>query len=291
MDLMLDLETLDTKPGATILSIGAVLFNRETTWSKGRGTFYVEVNVDSQLPYHTTASADTIKFWSEQPIEAQLFLTDEYQREKTTPIASALNQLDEWVKWHLAEGTTIDAVWSQGQDFDFPILAELYRRVREGKPNNTLPWPFWAQRDTRTIYDVTGFDLSTVERTGKKHNALADCHHQIKCLWLALNKVRLFSKLDPEQVERLVMLMEEAGEVVQAASKIIRHGYSSYHPDRTGNNRDDLSHEVKDFIAVASALGAKEEIDLKDADGPYSENGSKRWDKKLKFTHHQRSVP
>ena len=28
MDLMLDLETLDTKPGATVLSIGAVLFDR-----------------------------------------------------------------------------------------------------------------------------------------------------------------------------------------------------------------------------------------------------------------------
>jgi hypothetical protein len=31
--------------------------------------------------------------------------------------------------------------------------------------------------------------------------------------------------------ERLAMLAEEAGEIVQIIGKILRHGYESYHPE------------------------------------------------------------
>lgn len=196
MDLMLDLETLDTKPGATILSVGAVLFNRDTAWSCQQGMFYMEVNIASQLPFHTTVSADTMDFWArEDPEWIAEVMSDAYQEKNTKPIGEVLDALDAWMQSHyLKEDFNLGTVWAQGQDFDFPILAELYRRVRYGKLNletkSFMPWPFWRHRDTRTAYDVAQFDTSTVERTGKHHNALADCHHQIKCLWFALNKLK-----------------------------------------------------------------------------------------------------
>ena len=40
-----------------------------------------------------------------------------------------------------------------------------------------------------------------------------------------------FNKLTPAEAERLAMLAEECGEVVQIVGKILRHGYDSQHPD------------------------------------------------------------
>lgn len=288
MDLMLDLETLDTKPGATILSVGAVLFDRDTTWSCQQGMFYMEVNIASQLPFHTTVSADTMDFWArEDPEWIEEVMSDAYQEKNTKPIGEVLDALDAWMQQHYErEGFELGTVWAQGQDFDFSILGELYRRVREGKTNNTMPWPFWAHRDTRTAYDVAQFDPSTVERTGKHHNALADCQHQIKCLWYALNNFRLFSKLKPAEIERLAMLAEEAGEISQAVGKILRHGYESFHPENPAvTNRALLENEIADLHAVQ--LMMEERGDIEDLSPQASDAVGHAMEKKLRFVHHQ----
>ena len=39
-----------------------------------------------------------------------------------------------------------------------------------------------------------------------------------------------FNKLTPAEDERLALLIEECGEVIQIAAKILRHGYSSVNP-------------------------------------------------------------
>jgi len=292
MDLMLDLETLDTKPGATVLSIGAVLFDRDTAWSCGNGMFYMEVNIASQLPFHTTVSADTMDFWArEDPEWIEEVMSDKYQEANTKPIGEVLEALDKWMQYHYeSEGFELNTVWCQGQDFDFPILAELYRRVREGKTNNTPPWPFWSQRDTRTAYDVAGYDPSTMKRTGKHHNALADCHHQIKCLWMALNNFRPYSKVSPAELERLAMLAEEAGEIAQAVGKILRHGYESFHPDNPSvTNRGLLENEIADLHAVQ--LMMEEKGDIEDLSPQASDAVGDAMEKKMRFTHHQRTIP
>jgi hypothetical protein len=186
-DLMLDLETLDTKPGGTILAIGAVLFDRDADLDCDKGAFYMEINIASQLLVHATVSADVLDWWERTDREwIESAMSDEYQK-GLSPIDEVLKAFDKWMLSHYERpGFELSAVWAQGQDFDFSILGEMYRRVRVGKANNTMPWPFWCHRDTRTAYDVTNFDPSTVQRAGKHHNALADCHHQIKCLQAAL---------------------------------------------------------------------------------------------------------
>ena len=52
-----------------------------------------------------------------------------------------------------------------------------------------------------------------------------------------------FNKLTPAELERIALLAEECGEVIQAVNKIIRHGYESSHPDHDENNRYDLEKE------------------------------------------------
>ncbi len=166
----------------------------------------------------------------------------------------------------------------------------MYRRVREGKTNNTMPWSFWLHRDTRTAYDVAGFDPGTVQRTGKHHNALADCHHQIKCLWFALNNFRPFNGLSPAEIERLAMLTEEAGEISQAVGKILRHGYESYHPnDPSMTNRSLLENEIADLHAVQLMMEIKG--DIEDLSPQASDAVGHAMEKKMKYTHHQHKQP
>ncbi len=56
------------------------------------------------------------------------------------------------------------------------------------------------------------------------------------------------NNLSPAEVERLVLLIEESGEIIQAATKILRHGYESTHPDKPHRtNRMDLEKEIGHF--------------------------------------------
>lgn len=60
--------------------------------------------------------------------------------------------------------------------------------------------------------------------------------------------------LTPAEIERLTCLAEEAAEIVQAVTKILRHGWDSCHPDQDGHNvfsnRDQLSKELGDLRAI-----------------------------------------
>lgn len=56
-----------------------------------------------------------------------------------------------------------------------------------------------------------------------------------------------FNKLTPAEAERLALLAEECGEVIQAIGKILRHGYESTHPDGGPTNREALERECGDL--------------------------------------------
>lgn len=91
-----------------------------------------------------------------------------------------------------------------------------------------------------------------------------------------------FNKLTPAEAERLAMLAEECGEVIQIVGKILRHGYDSYHPaDPNTTNRDLLAKELRDVNAVLQAMSR---FELKD----YSvQDWIDVWERKLQYTHHQ----
>lgn len=65
-----------------------------------------------------------------------------------------------------------------------------------------------------------------------------------------------FNQLSPAQSERLTIVAEECGEVVQAIGKILRHGYGSVHPADTDgpNNRERLERELGDLRAVVQMM-------------------------------------
>lgn len=77
----------------------------------------------------------------------------------------------------------------------------------------------------------------------------------------APRKRRAFSnRLTPAQAERLAILIEEAAEVQQVATKILRHGYHSVHPGGGPDNRELLMSEGGDLIASIRLLLCAKDI-------------------------------
>lgn len=63
-----------------------------------------------------------------------------------------------------------------------------------------------------------------------------------------------FNGLTAAEAERIALLLEEAGEVVQACGKILRHGYDSRHPDGGPDNRESLEKELGDLMGAADLM-------------------------------------
>ena len=62
--------------------------------------------------------------------------------------------------------------------------------------------------------------------------------------------------LTKAETERLSLLVEECSEVIQAATKILRHGYESLNPDNPAHagNRSDLEDEIGHVVFAVSML-------------------------------------
>jgi hypothetical protein len=72
---------------------------------------------------------------------------------------------------------------------------------------------------------------------------------------------------DDEQ-QNLVILAEEAGEVVRIACKCMRFGVDDYHPKNGAVNRVALAHEIGHLMRMVSCLTDQGTISAKDvADG------------------------
>lgn len=75
-----------------------------------------------------------------------------------------------------------------------------------------------------------------------------------------------FNKLTPAEAERLSLLLEECGEVVQIIGKIQRHGYESHNPKAKGEdagekNRERLERECGDVRHAMIRLCAAGDLD------------------------------
>ena len=161
-DVMIDLETLDVLPTATIHTIGAVKFDpfgddlNEPTCEK----LYIKVDIDSCDAIGSTVSPSTLEWWASQSKEAQ---EDAFDPNNRISIEEAISQLYKFC-WGAKR------VWSHGVGFDLIILEHYFRKI--GK---AVPWQFWEMRDTRTLFDI---GINPERATVTAHNALADALDQ-----------------------------------------------------------------------------------------------------------------
>ena len=96
-----------------------------------------------------------------------------------------------------------------------------------------------------------------------------------------------YNKLTPAETERLAILAEECGEVLQSIGKVLRHGYSNYSPfTPTETNRDSLSMEIGDALVAISYMVEAGDISENDLERRIEE----KRDKIKKWLHHQEKV-
>lgn len=163
MDVMLDIETLGTKPGCMVVSFAAVQFDPKGRIPLGNSMFH-RLELDSRF----TIDPDTLMWWMQQ---------DDLARTKSfdgprTPIETALISLKDFI------GDS--PVWGNGVAFDNACM-EYYFRIFG------LKWPYRQDRCYRTMKGLflQNPELGGLDHIGEEltlHDPVDDCIRQIMCL-------------------------------------------------------------------------------------------------------------
>ena len=162
---MIDLETLATTADAVIMSIGAVKFDLDSDKIDDNG-FYASVSIESNLDLKRRISEETLIWWMGQTIAAKSVFTETKQS-----LRSALEELAKWM------GDPKIHVWSNGADFDLPMIAHAFTQC-----GMEVPWEYWNSHCFRTYKNLPGAKTIRAQASGAKHNALSDAHQQVVTL-------------------------------------------------------------------------------------------------------------
>lgn len=183
MDIILDLETLGTKPGCPIIEIGACAvdpaggaivanFSRRIECDYKHWEVRMLGETDAEC---TGMDKATAAWWS----------SDAEKRETLRRIMAggvglriALFQFGEW---YTSVGVREERrIWANGPSFDIAILDRAYADARIPRP-----WICWQERCVRTALELAGYERGSVpwEDTGPRHRALCDARHEARKLW------------------------------------------------------------------------------------------------------------
>jgi hypothetical protein len=176
--VMIDIETLGTRPGSVIASIGAIAFNPFT--GDVGPDFSANVDIADAQALGLAIDASTIQWWFRQSTEAKQATFNDGQ-----PLAVALAGLSRFLNAH-----DQPTIWAHGAGFD-PVLLEAGYRVCGLK----TPWTHRDVRDTRTIFDLTGVDLASLRLSSDvAHAALSDAIVQARGVVLAYGRLGMRAK-------------------------------------------------------------------------------------------------
>lgn len=162
-DINVDCETFGVVADAVILSLGAVKFDRDSDEIED-AVFYRSISIESNLDFKRRVQESTVIWWMKQSPAAQAVF-----HEPKVGLEQALCEFSDWV------GGREYRMWSNGADFDLPMLAHAFTQA-----TIPVPWGFWNSRCVRTYKDLPGAKKVVVPRTGIHHNALHDAIYQAK---------------------------------------------------------------------------------------------------------------
>ena len=175
-DIMLDLESLGTRPDCAILTLGAVKFNPFKPDDFG-DSLYFRIDVDEQLALGREVQEDTLRWWASQAKDVREEALGTEGRVSLETMYKDLNRFC----------VGVENIWCQGPAFDIVILENIYRQM--GWPT---PWQFWQIRDSRTLFGVHG-DPREKNKAGL-HNALEDCISQAQGVQAVYHALKLEKK-------------------------------------------------------------------------------------------------
>ena len=161
--VMIDIETLDTKPTAVVLSIGAVPFDPrkgEVYVDKG---FEIFPSIQDQLDIGRTVSEGTLRFW----IANKNIGLKSWYSQVPSDLKGAQDNFRQWCQDVPGPGALCP--WGNGSYFDITIV--------ENWLNYTdIPWKHWDVLDCRTMQWMH----HTPKVGATDHTALADAIAQAK---------------------------------------------------------------------------------------------------------------
>lgn len=178
MHVMIDLETLDVRPEAVVLSIGIALFEPNDPSKAPIEGYYGVLDKGAQADVGRTVSQSTLDWWSQQSPQARTVLTAVQK-----PVTAVLKSVIKKIEWDAVEG-----VWGNGASFDNAMLKSLFADF-----GMELPWMFYHDRCHRTVKALheRQFGRSNFPRQGTHHNALDDAMHQARELQFMLDQMGL----------------------------------------------------------------------------------------------------
>lgn len=169
--IMIDIEALGLSPGSVVTEVGAVT---------GDGhRFHVCIDAMSGIFAGLSVDQETVQWWhSQRDGEAAKI----YLQSVKYDCKDALEMFATWLEDHLTPETEL---WCQGTSYDFPLLEAAFRAIKV-----PVPWKFWQQRDSRTLFKVASSLGWERPKRDTKHNALQDAIDQSEDLkdcqsWLA----------------------------------------------------------------------------------------------------------
>ena len=173
--VMLDLETLGTTAGSTIISLGAVVFG-----DKGLGeTFYDVISRQTCRSAGMREEPETVAWWAKQSDDARLTLT-----ESTDAGASVGATMIHFSLWLRTLGSPIDKVmvWGNGASFDNVLLSTAARMCGFD--------PLWKYTNDRCYRTLRALRPNIImQRSGTHHNALDDARTQAEHAVRILNDI------------------------------------------------------------------------------------------------------
>lgn len=176
-DVVVDIETLGTRPGDSIVQIAGVGFDRNAPSFLGQLIISVSVPLAKS---ENVGTASTLDWWFNQSNAAQavLLLGNSDFNEVSTSESSMLFEFMRQVK-----STKIQKCcwWGNSHSFDLVLIeAALKKLCYEDKP-----WDFRKERCFRTLKIEMPF-VSLPENTTTKHIAVNDAMYEAECLFLLL---------------------------------------------------------------------------------------------------------
>lgn len=159
-NIMLDIETLGSKPGSVITSIGAVKFGDGVITDR----FYRRIDPQSCVDVGLKMDVSTVLWWMKQSDEARA----EFEGESTY-INIALIEFSDFIADKAAKDEAL--VWGNGAAFDNALLSAAYDAI-----NWPRPWKYSNDRCYRTVKAL--YPTIPLQRTGVHHNALNDAESQ-----------------------------------------------------------------------------------------------------------------
>lgn len=171
-----DIETLGTKPGSVIASVGAVVFDPkvgvQSIEELRKNSFKVLLDINEAILKGMEVSGDTISWWMKQSDGARNATFNPADKTDIRSLDTAAINISAFVR-------SVDKpyVWGNGASFDISLMEALYDVV-----GRSYPWAYTRVRCLRTLKNVASFDESIIPKNELWHDCLADAIYQAQMI-------------------------------------------------------------------------------------------------------------